>query len=574
LPYRPTPAGGRRERLAELALTLAVLLTSFAFYSLLASRERPWTDARIMYEVAERMVTDHRIDIRTEWPPMSHRGREGRVYSIYGLFPSLVSVPGVIIREAVKKRHPEAAGFALVVTCHLAHSLLGALTCMVFFRAARRLRASVAAASVATVVLGAATMLMIYARVPLSEVLQALCFTGFIAQLVFVPGQPTRRGAMALGAWAGALLNTKLIFVLALGVGGLYLVFALWRDRAALIKVLGFAALAFLPFLALAGAYNRARWGSPLITGYEAVESSATESVLLGLFGFVFSLGKSVFIFSPPLVMAAFAAVLFARHHPRAALGAALVSGTVVLAYARFTFWAGDWCWGPRYLTFLVPTAMLPLAPALDHWWAGPRRRWVTAVLALVATLGMAVQLLGSMFFWDHHIRITRAVQTAWLGNPNRAGAALLNLGGPGVCAACFEDMYGWDWLPPFQPVEGHLWLARHLAAKHNWRQAAADAPWRRYTRLPVVFAGEYGRARFDWWALLWMVDDTRMRPRGRQLLALFGGMLLLGSASWIAAGLVHARRAPSPMGGSRFKAGYLPASTGSAPLGGTRYGG
>jgi hypothetical protein len=328
----------------------------------------------------------------------------------------------------------------------------------------------------------------------------------------------------------------------ALGAGGIFLVATLWRDRAALLRVLGFAAFAFLPFLLLAGAYNRARWGSPLITGYEAVQSSATESILLGLYGFVFSLGKSVFVFSPPLVLAIFAAVLFARQHRRAALGAALVSGAMVLAYARFTFWPGDWSWGPRYLTFLVPAAMLPVAPALDHWWAGPRRRWATAALALVAALGLGVQLLGSAFYWDHFIRITATVRNAWLGSPNRTGAALLNLGGPGICAACFEDMYAYDWLPPFQPVEGHLWLFRHLWAKDDWQKAALDAPWRRYTRLPIAFAGEYARARFDWWALLWMVDDTGMRPRGRQLLTLFGGMLLVGGAVWIGAGRVRGR--------------------------------
>jgi hypothetical protein len=535
VPSGTTPEGGH-PRLAEIALQVAVVVTFFGFYSLLASRERPWVDARIMYEVAERIVTDHRIDIGTEWPPMSHRGRGGRVYSIYGLFPSLISVPGVMIKRAVEKRHPEAAGLALLITCHLAHSLIGALTCLLFFRAARRLGGSPGAASVATVVLGAATMVMVYARVPFSEALQALCFTGLVAQLVFVIDRPSRRDALALGAWAGALLNTKLIFVLALAAAGVFLVVALWRDRAGLIRVLGYAALAFAPLLVVAGAYNAARWGSPLVTGYEAIQSSATENVLVGLFGLVFSLGKSVFIFSPPLVLAIFAAAEFSRRRPRAALGAGLICAVMVLAYTRFTFWGGDWSWGPRYLNFLVPAVLLPLAPALDRWWAGPRRYRATAAVALLGTVGLAVQLLGSAFYWDHFIRLTGAVKAAWLGSPNRTGAALLNLGGAGACAACFEEMYGYDWLPPFQPVAGHLWLLRHVAAKHDWQQAAADAPWRRYTRLPIAFPGEYARARLDWWALSWMDDDPRMRPAGRRLLFVFSGLLLAGGALWIAA--------------------------------------
>ena len=73
---------------------MALLVTLFGLYSLVASRERPWVDARIMYEVAEQIVASHRVDIRTEWSPMSHKGPDGRVYSIYGLLSSLPSLHG------------------------------------------------------------------------------------------------------------------------------------------------------------------------------------------------------------------------------------------------------------------------------------------------------------------------------------------------------------------------------------------------------------------------------------------------------------------------------------------------
>jgi hypothetical protein len=162
--------------------------------------------------------------------------------------------------------------------------------------------------------------------------------------------------------------------------------------------------------------------------------------------------------------------------------------------------------------------------------------------VTVLATLGLAVQLLGSVFYWDHFIRITGAVKAAWLGNPDRTGAELLNLGGRGLCAACFEEMYAYDWLPPFQPVAGHLWLLQHVWAKHDWQQAATDAPWRRYTKLAIAFPGEYARARIDWWAFSWLDDDTRMRPAGRWLLITFSGLLLAGSGLWIAAGRARSR--------------------------------
>jgi hypothetical protein len=112
----------------------------------------------------------------------------------------------------------------------------------------------------------------------------------------------------------------------------------------------------------------------------------------------------------------------------------------------------------------------------------------------------MAVQLLGISFFWDHHIRITMEVRTRWLGAPDRSGAFVPAR--DGICGACFEDMHGLEWLPPFSAIGGHRWLLRHVVAGDGWEAAQADAPWRRYTRIALPEPDGYRAARLDWWFL------------------------------------------------------------------------
>src|SRR4029453_16214146 len=121
----------------------------------------------------------------------------------------------------------------------------------------------------------------------------------------------------------------------------------------------------------------------------------------------------------------------------------------------QLIFWSGDYAWGPRYLVFCVPALMLPLALVVERG-----RRLVAAALVAALALGVFVQILGSAYYWDHWIRISKEASAAWLGKPNRSGSFPPDRGG--VCDACFEDQYAQQWLPPFQPIAGHLWLLRH----------------------------------------------------------------------------------------------------------------
>ncbi len=522
-----TSSIARREP-SSFKVGLAIFVCLTAVYLLLGSREQPWGDAGIMYEVGHGIARKGTIAIDTEWPPMSHRGADGRVFSQYALGPSLVSVPGVWLRSALTTLLPASGFLVFVLTAHLAHAMLGALVCVLFHRLARRHGCSPKMASLGTLVLAFGTMLFVYARSPFSEVLQTACAIGFTAAVVETLDSKARAPALALGAWAGILLNTKSVFALSIAAAAVLIVVRHRHDRAALARISAWAIAAFGPFAVVALAYNRARWGSLFDTGYGATLDLMREDVLSGLWGLLFSPGKSVFLFSPPLVLGVVAWPRFTREHRWLALTIAAVVSPPLFFYARFLSWGGDYCWGPRYLLFAVPLLWLPAVTSLLPHATGAASR---AACAGVFFVGVTVQLLGAAFYWDHWIRVAIHAREAWLGHADRRGARP-PLNSAGLCDGCFEDNHGHDWLPPFSPVLGHAWLLRH--AGDPWDIAQRDAPWRRYTSIEMPGVAQYySAARVDWWGLIWIKEQAPVRNTGAAFFGLFVVAAAAGGRRW-----------------------------------------
>jgi hypothetical protein len=509
-----------------------LFLCAFFIYLLLGSRELPWTDAKAIHQVAESIVRRDAVDI----PIRTGLERNGKSYAYNPLLTSAIHVPGAALHEYVEEKWRFASDVTKALSSHLGPALCGALVCVFFALLCRDLGVSVLATNLATLILALGTMVGIYARSPYSEICQAAAFMGFFLWLLRLARKPTVSAALALGLWAGLLINTKAIYVLAFPGAAAFAGWRVYRAHGAgrLLRAIGWAALGALPGLAMSLAYNYVRTGSVTNIGYplaHQAEREFLERPLFGLMGLFLSPGKSIFLYSPPLVVALFALPRALRSRSRDWFWALLsTGGPVVFFYSRFLFWSGDWCWGPRYVLFLVPVMLLPAVFLMDDWLA--RQRGIALVTAAVVfSAGLAVQVLGGLFYWDHFIRIAQDVQRQWLGQPRRAGAtSKLRVGG--ACDPCFEDYYGFNWLPPLSPLSGHAWLLRHVWNDHTWEQAEKDGPWRRYTTLGFNLSGTYPRARLDWWFLDWR--EGRLRPIGNRLMALMiSGLLISGTFWW-----------------------------------------
>src|SRR6202035_3105209 len=91
-----------------------------------------------------------------------------------------------------------------------------------------------------------------------------------------------------------------------------------------------------------------------------------------GLYGFLLSPGKSVFLFAPPILLA----IPGVRKLARMDRGLAVIAGATALVYLLLyscrTQWEGGFCVGQRYLVPAIALLCLGLGPMLKD--SGP---WV-----------------------------------------------------------------------------------------------------------------------------------------------------------------------------------------------------
>jgi hypothetical protein len=436
----------------------------------------------------------------------------------------------VALRWLITKSNPAVDRLVKPMTSHVGSQVMCAIGCLVFFRLLVHLGISLLAASLCTLALAFGTFLPIYGRTAWSEGLQAACFIGFYSALLRLKDQPGRRTGLWFGFWVGLLLNCKYVFALVLPGAVLFLGYHAWcrRQWRDLLQAAAWSALPGALLGAVILWYNWARTGVSTNSGYPTVagltETVFRENLLVGLWSYFFSFGKSIFLYDPPLLLSVLAVPLVIRRNSASLWAFVLTAGPIVYLYSKFVHWSGDWCWGPRYILFLVGPLMVPAAFLVDHY-VRNRKRLALTFCGLVFLVGATVQVVGASQYWDAYIRVSKGLQSRWLGSPNRSGALTTDRGG--ICDPCFEDFYARNFTPAFQPIEAQWWILKHSLLSHPWPVAAADSPMLRYTALEFPELRRwYEDPPWDWWKL----DFTgRYKIAGNLLLAAFLSGLALG---------------------------------------------
>ena len=145
---------------------------------------------------------------------------------------------------------------------------------------------------------------------------------------------------------------------------------------------------------------NKVLFGSPLDFGDPVVAAGVKETnsfhtpLWRGLFGFLLSPGKSIFIFAPPIILALAGLRRLAQHSVGLAVTAWLAPLAYLFYYARYTQWEGGYCVGPRYLVAPLALLCLGLGPALAAAQV-PAKGWLRGLAWLLFLAGFAVQIIG-----------------------------------------------------------------------------------------------------------------------------------------------------------------------------------
>jgi hypothetical protein len=437
---------------------------SWAVFLLLLPRE-PWGgEARLQTASAHALLAYGAPDLAGEGPLADTFVHNGRRFAQAPLGPMLlltfVEAPLFAMPHtdtgALAVRLAEAAftAAAAALLVALSFSLYGATAALLF-----------------------STTLTVYARVPDGSVLAALLlFCGVLAARRFA-AEPSRRSALWLGAAAGALLlfdlaaTTPVLLLWALIFAG---------DRRAF-------RWALIPYVLGLVAFTAHRWFLP---------PQPRGDLLEGLDGLLLSTGKSLFLYSPPLLLALPALRQWWKTRRADFFLLTTLAAVVILPVAGRERWDGDPAWGPRLLVPLVPLLVWPAAE-----WLKLRRlgNWGRATVALLVAGGLAVQLLGVAFPAQTYLRVATAVKVAT---------------GAGGWFVHGEQTH---FIPQFSPIQGHAFLLGKLL-RHPEEKPAKPAkpakpetpPWILIQPGNAKLDAEYQKLRLDWWALVLTRDTVK----------------------------------------------------------------
>ncbi|MEE8142924.1 MAG: hypothetical protein V3T77_07480 [Planctomycetota bacterium] len=377
-------------------LVLSLFLCFVGVYAITSSGRARAIDEYMIYFQTESLAKELSLSVAQAeslgvWYGRS--GQDGQAYAPYGPAHAALLVPGywagvglTRLPQVPDTSHDLLRVFAVVMS----NALLGALLVCVFLVLLCRGGASPSLAVTSALGLGFGTLVWPYSGTLFSEL-----WSGLLLLLAALALERATRastlmwGALLAGICLAVAILVRPVHALAVPVfaGALLLARGTPGARFGASFALGAAAavgLAALLFL------NWHQYGSPWEFGYpEQAEggrslNSFETPLWLGLFGFLFSPGKSVLLFTPLLVAASLGLPRLWRERRPLALvsGGCMVS--YLLFYSGYTQWEGGYCYGPRYLLPVLPLALLGLGTCKN-----------ARVVVGFAWLGVLVQVPG-----------------------------------------------------------------------------------------------------------------------------------------------------------------------------------
>ena len=264
---------------------------------------------------------------------------------------------------------PEDTDLIVAFSSCLSSTTFSALTVAFFFLLLCGIGIPLGAALFAAAILALGTPIFAYSGWLFSEPLSAAIFMG-VALLLFGRGhEPIGwRAALFGGLILGLAALVRPTDVLAIPVFAAAL---LVRDGKSALRPAFLLCAASAIGVALLLAHNAFLFGGPFQFGYPSAAEGAKHlntfdtPLWKGLYGFLLSPGKSVFIFAPPVILA----LAGLRRLWKLERGAATVAIFLPLLYlfffASYTQWEGGYCVGPRYLVPSIALLCLGLGPML-----------------------------------------------------------------------------------------------------------------------------------------------------------------------------------------------------------------
>ena len=379
-----------------------VLATCLLSLYLLFAPSNPLTspDEEILLRTAVSFLRGDRGAI----PPLpegfaTRRGLDDREYAQYGLGLPLASAPllATALAASSVSSHSEIDYSVVALRpfrlCGVVFNLLvTAASVIVLRRILIQLGVAPRSSVAAALLFGTATIIWPHGRTFFTEPLAGLCLLLAVATLYRADETSAVNPKHLLLAgvcfgWAILTRLDSLVAAPAIACGAA-------RGIKDLPKVVRRWCLVGLPVVVILGmiaGYNYYRFGGISRTGYEDQTEGVrfATPILVGLHGYFLSPGRSLFVYSPVLLLALPGAVALWRRDRWLAVTVGLLVAGYLGVMSKWQNWAGGWDWGPRHIYQITP--WLTIAAAV-WWYERPRRsKWLYILIAI----SLLVQLLG-----------------------------------------------------------------------------------------------------------------------------------------------------------------------------------
>lgn len=256
---------------------------------------------------------------------------------------------------------------------------------------------------------GLATTAWPYTRTFLSEPLSALVLLSSAVCTARYHASRSGPGATHGTSWlwlagllAGLSVHVHILNLLTLPALAVYAFVPLVREGVALRerRAISGALLLGAVGLVLLGWSQWARFGDPFESGRYGLYSHFIVPGE-GLAAMLVAPGRSIFVYSPPLLLALLGWTRLWRRAPEATAACALLVLMRLLFVACRSDWWGGWALGPRLLVPAVPFALLPIAAVFSRWREASKLfRFCVAAVLCISLLLQAHLAVHSIFEW------------------------------------------------------------------------------------------------------------------------------------------------------------------------------
>lgn len=443
-----------------------------------------------------------------EYPEFGLHGRGGQIYSWYGIGQSLLMLPADVLGTwiahwSIFSGYEDDPAIRSIVVSYSTNILLNVLTALIAFRFLQQLRFEARESAWGVIAFLLCTTHLHYTQnMQENNYIMLLTLVGFSFQYDWMRTN-SQRALWTGSAALGLNLLTRVTTALDILAAGIFLLAVLWFKHlrgyelwSRALAYLRVAAPVYLCFAFLERFYSYYRFGSwtqtyiPIFARESRMQDPSLPANFPwstpfheGVLGALFKPEKSIFLFDPLLILALFLIVLLWKRMGAEARAYAVTSLVLLLLYicfyARYTYWAGDFAWGDRYVSTAVEMVALLAVPLLLQFPAH-LPKWVPGTAIVLIIVSLVIQIASLMFWLPLEI-----YQMETLGHPT----FVIALRFKNIVAFALNKMNAWGLdteamhEDPWDYVHLTTWnffpfLLRHVGAVSSWAVKLAFALW------------------------------------------------------------------------------------------------